>query len=225
LDSVFPPYRGMRDAQKWAILLALAYSQAVPLGVTALSAWIRARVRSGPSRDWLEAAIPGLALALSLYYGNGLLFGLHDQIRPSAYPAGWYQVEQVLIADPDPGRAVFLPWHRYLALSFVQNRNPVVTSPAPTFFSVPVVVSDDPEIPGFPQPPSNPDTVTISALIAAEGDKQWSPALAARDIKYVILVREVDWAHYSYLDQQVGLERIIDNDSILLYRNALWHKR
>jgi len=41
LDRVFPPYRGMRDAGKWAALLAVVYAQVVPLGLVA-------------TRDWLE---------------------------------------------------------------------------------------------------------------------------------------------------------------------------
>src|SRR6202022_4385789 len=41
LDTTVPPYRGMRDAGKWAALIALAYAQLVPIGAVALVSWLR----------------------------------------------------------------------------------------------------------------------------------------------------------------------------------------
>ena len=45
--------------------------------------------------------------------------------------------------------------------------------------------------------------------------------LAARNVKYVLLAREVDWSSYGYLDSQPGLVRVGDYGSIVLYRNSL----
>src|ERR1700730_10370485 len=158
LDAVFPPYRGMRDAGKWAALLALVYAQLIPLGAIVLLRWVE-----GMKREFAGALATGLLLALPLYYGNGLLFGIHGEVQPSAYPVGWYQADQVLAADPHPGRSLFLPWHLYLALGFVHNTNNVVASPASSFFTVPTVVSQDPEN-GLP-PPSNPDQSRNDVLV------------------------------------------------------------
>ena len=36
----------------------------------------------------LVAVAIGLLLAVPLYNGNGLLFGMHGEIKPSEYPAG-----------------------------------------------------------------------------------------------------------------------------------------
>src|SRR5260370_18627591 len=91
---------------------------------------------------------------------------MHGELRPAQYPAGWYQADRLLLADPHPGRAVFLPWHLYLALSFVDNTNKVVASPAPSFFSIPVVISPNPEIPGIAAP-GDPDQVAVSGLVTA----------------------------------------------------------
>jgi hypothetical protein len=221
LDRVFPPYRGMRDSGKWAAILALVYTQLVPLGVIALRAEVKTRVESGRLRDLAQALVIGLALALPLYYGNGLLFGMHGQLRPSQYPAGWYQADHLLAADPQPGRAVFLPWHQYLALSFVNNSNNVVASPAPSFFSIPVVISPNAEIPGIAAP-GNPDQVAVSGLVIAANAGDWAPILARHNIKYVLLAREVDWRAYSYLSRERGLELVADYGSIVVYRDLLW---
>src|SRR5207249_1161314 len=114
VDAVFPFYRGMRDSSKWAAILALAYSQFMPIGSEAVIDWCRRAVRPGLSRELAVAAGIGLVLTTPLYYGNGLLYGMHGQIQPSPYPAGWYAADRALEGDPNPGRSVFLPWHGYL---------------------------------------------------------------------------------------------------------------
>jgi hypothetical protein len=220
LDANVSPYRGMRDAGKWAALLALVYSQLVPLGVVALTGWVY-RVATTDRRGLAEGAIVAIGLSLPLYYGNGLLFGMHGQILPSAYPSGWYAADRVLAADHGGGRAVFLPWHQYLSLSFVKNANRVIAAPAPYFFSIPVVTSSNPEYPPISHP-EDADQLTLSALVAAGGQADWAPQLADRNIEYVLLAREVDWLRYSYLSQQPGLDLVGDYGPILLYRNTLW---
>jgi hypothetical protein len=221
LNHVFPPYRGMRDAAKWAAILALVYAQLVPLGVTFLLTWVNNRLRTGTVREFSVAVVTGLALALPLYYGNGLLFGMHGQVRPSPYPAGWYEVDRIVAADPHPGRVLFLPWHLYLSLSFVRNVNSVVANPAPHFFSVPVVTNQNAEIIGLP-PPDDPEQVALAHLVAQGATIDWASPLAARDIKYVILAREVDWRAYRYLEYQPDLVQVGEYGSLVLYRNRLW---
>jgi hypothetical protein len=219
LDSVFPPYRGMRDSGKWAALLAVVYAQLIPLGVIAASGWLR-RLRHDSPREFAVALFAGLAIALPLYYGNGLLFGIHMEVRPSQYPAGWYAADQVLLSDPNHQRALFLPWHQYLRFTFIQNVNSVVASPAPSFFSIPTVVSDDPEI--FPVPPAT-DAVhhAVFRLVGAQAGGGWARVLAAYNIKYVLVAREVDWRRYRYLDAQPNLVRVADYGSIVVYRDEL----
>ena len=220
LDAHLPFYRGMRDAGKWAALLALVYSQLIGLGAARILDWIRERKVGGASWQWVNSTAIGLLLAFPLYFGNGLLYGMHGEIRPSQYPQGWYAADRVLIADRHPGRTLFLPWHEYMSLSFVRNQNSVVASPAPSFFTAPVLVSADPEVPGVP-PPADPDQVAIARLVAAGSHSNWAEVLAARNVKYVLLAREADWNFYNYLNSQSGLLRIGDYGSIVVYRNSL----
>jgi hypothetical protein len=220
LDQNFPVYRGMRDAGKWAAMLALVYSQLTALGVAAILGWIRGRGRSATSHQWIEGAAIGLFIALPMYYGNGLLFGMHGEIKPSQYPPGWYTTDRALASDSHPARALFLPWHEYLHLSFVRNQNAIVASPASTFFSIPILASSNPEVPGTAAP-NDPEQVAITNLVKAGADGQWATVLAKLDVKYIVLAREVDWASFGYLAQQPGLVEIGDYGSIVLYRNSL----
>jgi hypothetical protein len=220
LDTHLAPYRGMRDAGKWAVVLAVVYSQLGALGAAAVFERIT-RWRPGSTRsEWVAGILVAALLSLPLYYGNGLLFGAHGEIKSSQYPAGWYAADRVLAADSSPDRTLFLPWHEYMRYSFIQNQNAVVVSPAPTFFSVPIIVSANPEVPGITAP-NTADQAAVSNLVLA-GDKDlWAEALAARGIKYVLLAHELDWGSYQYLDNQPGLVKVGDYGSISLYRNTL----
>jgi hypothetical protein len=222
LDVVFPAYRGLRDPSKWAAVLALLYSQAIPVGYVVVANWLKTNLGDRRRVETSTAVLVAVVIALPLYYGNGLLYSLHGQVKTSFYPAGWYMADQVLTADPHPGRAIFLPWHGYMGLSFVRNANRVVACPAPTFFSVPVVASQDLEVPGIPAPLDEPDQAFVASLVAAQGQGNWALELAAHDFKYVLLAREADWTGYEYLHHVDGLVLVGDYQSILLYRNVLW---
>jgi len=217
LDAVFPPYRGMRDSGKWAAILAVVYAQLVPLGFIAIRDGLMYSLENRTLRDLGRTIVASIALALPLYYGNGLLFGMHGEIKPSEYPSGWYAADRAMLSDPQHDRALFLPWHGYLRLSFVHNVNSVIANPAPGFFSIPVVVSGDPEVTGIP-PPGSEDQRAVQALVNAGGTGDWGRILASRNIRYVVLAKELDWESFQYLEQQAGLKRVADYGSVVLYR-------
>jgi hypothetical protein len=219
LDSTFTVYRGMRDAGKWAALFALVYSQLFGIGTAAILDWVRKLELPAVRLEWVTAGAIGLLLAVPLYYGNGLLFGMHGEIKPSEYPAGWYAADRVLAADPHPGRTLFLPWHEYMAYDFIQNQNRIVLSPAVTFFSAPILSSANPEFAG--SAPTDPEQESIAQLVAAGATAAWAAELARHGVKYVLVVREVDWQTYDFLAHQPNLNLVHDYQSILLYRNSL----
>jgi hypothetical protein len=171
-------------------------------------------------RELVGNVAAGLLLAVPLYYGNGLLFGAHGEIKPSPYPTGWYTADRVLAADPNPGRTLFLPWHEYMGFSFIRNQNKIVAPPGPSFFSVPLVVSANPEVHGIPAP-RDPEQVAITNLVLASGEGPWAKVLAEQHIKYILLAKELDWDSYQYLGGLPGLVKIADYGSVVLYRNSL----
>jgi hypothetical protein len=211
----------MRDAGKWAALLALVYSQLGALGAAAILEWLGKKAPREIRSEWVVSGAVAVLLALPLYYGNGLLYGAHGQIKPSQYPAGWYAADRVLASDSHPGRTLFLPWHEYLGFSFIRNQNKVVAPPGPAFFSVPLLVSLDPEVAGV-GPPATPDQIALYDLVREGSNGSWAQVLAAHKIKYVLLAREVDWGSYNYLNDQPGLTLVKDFNSIVLYRNNLY---
>jgi hypothetical protein len=104
-----------------------------------------------------------------------------------------------------------------MAYTFIKNQNKVVASPAPTFFSVPVLVSANPEVSGV-IPPTDHDQVAVAKLVHSGAQGQWAAELKTLDVRYVLLVREVDWESYRYLDSQTQLIKVGDFASIVVYR-------
>jgi hypothetical protein len=220
IDGHVVVYRGLRDAGKWGALLALVYSQLLGLGLAALLPWIRARLKTADAREWATGIATAVLLVMPLYYGNGLLFGAHGEIRPSQYPAGWYAADRMLLSDPNHGRALFLPWHDYMRYSFIKNQNSIVASPAPSFFSVPVLTSQDPEVPGI-APPATPDQEAVRGLIAEGSNGDWAGTLATLGVRYVLVDKDLDWQTYRYLDSQRSLTKVADLASIVVYRDEV----
>ena len=221
LDSHLTIYRGMRDAGKWAAMLALIYSQLASIGAEAVVTRLRLSIRPQLRAKWVAAMLSAVVLAAPLYYGNGLLFGMHGEIKPSSYPAGWYAADTALSSDPRPGLTLFLPWHEYMTFSFVRNQNSVIAPPAPTFFSVPILRSMNPEVPGVATPPTR-DQASVDELVASAGGARWAPDLASLGVKYVLLAHELDWDSYRYLDSQPSMVKVRDFGTITLYRNLLF---
>jgi hypothetical protein len=217
LNAHVPIYKGMRDAGKWAALLALVYSQLAALGAMALLDWIRKRSDRRIRSEWVMNAVAGLLLAVPLYYGNGLLYGAHGEIKPSHYPAGWYAADRELLSDANPGRTLFLPWHEYMRYSFIHNQNPIVASPAPNFFSVPVLASGNPEVPGI-VPPASAEQVAVTGLVQEGSKGRWAEVLGSLNVRYILVAKEFDWQSYGYLDTQMGLTRVGDYGQIVLFR-------
>ncbi|TME54137.1 MAG: hypothetical protein E6I60_08130 [Chloroflexi bacterium] len=220
LDSHLTIYRGMRDAGKWAAMLALIYSQLASMGAEAMATRLRVLKRPRLPTEWVAAVLSAVVLAVPLYYGNGLLFGMHGEIKPSSYPSGWYAADAALSSDPRPGRTLFLPWHEYMSYSFVRNQNSVVAPPAPMFFSVPILRSMNPEVPGVEGPVTR-DQATVDGLVAAGANAQWAPDLASLGVKYVLLAHELDWGSFKYLDSQTSMVKVRDFGPITMYRNLL----
>jgi hypothetical protein len=193
------------------------YSQLFAFGIAALVDRARNLPKAIGRSDWLVASAGGVLLALAVYYGNGLLFGAHGEIKTSEYPDGWYAADRALAAERHAGITLFLPWHEYMSYSFVKNQNNVIASPAPTFFSVPILSSADPEIPGV-APPRDSDQAAIRQLIQAGRDGSWQSVLTKLGVDHILVAHEVDWQGYDYLNATPGIALIGRYGSIDLYR-------
>jgi hypothetical protein len=61
-------------------------------------------------------------------------------------------------------------------------------------------------------------------LQTTQGQQNLGQQLAAHNIKYVILAKDVDYRHYDFLQRQTDLRIIADYPDITLYKNTAWRK-
>ncbi|MDQ6885532.1 MAG: hypothetical protein M3077_15055, partial [Candidatus Dormibacteraeota bacterium] len=61
-----------------------------------------------------------------------------------------------------------------------------------------------------------------SNLVSDGATADWAGELARRNIKYVVVAREVDWSRYTFLASQPGFAQVADYGSIVIYRNLSW---
>ncbi|HET8627159.1 MAG TPA: hypothetical protein VFL91_07060, partial [Thermomicrobiales bacterium] len=149
-----PGFRALRESGKWTSLLPLLYAAAF--------ARLPGLAARAPRRPRPVPVAAGAALALALFvvaYSPSLWWGLGGQWRPVAYPPAYARAEALTRADPRPGLILPLPWDRYVAPAFGSG---VVLNPARDFFTRPVLLTDDPGLPGVPS--SDPRRPAIDRL-------------------------------------------------------------
>jgi hypothetical protein len=205
---------GYREPHKLVGLVALAYSVFLAFGIHAALAKARRRSETG----YAIATVAFLMLPLLLT--RTMLWGFDGQLKPRHYPADWFSINQRLEQDDSNSAVLFLPWHQYMSFRFAGR---IIANPAPAFFSKPTIVSADPELDGAVGSKSSPQQEAVQHILSAKR-QNFSEQLAAQNIKYIILAKELDYRKYTYLDSQSDLKPIKEYQTATLYLNQSWRK-
>lgn len=202
-----PGFAVMREPQKFAALLALAYAVGFGYGVDDLARRARGRGR--------RVAVGAVAVVLPVVYTPTLFLGLGGQVDVARYPPSWAAADRV-IGEGD-GRLLFLPWHQYLAFPFTGR---IVANPAANFFRREVVAGDNVELASVPTA-SNLRRSEYLEFLFAHGRElcAFGRLVAPLGVEYVALARTVDYAAYAWLGRQADLEPVLDRPEITVYRN------
>ena len=107
-------------------------------------------------------------------------------------------------------KSLFLPWHLYMGFNFTGR---IVSNPAGSFFSCPIMFSNNPEFGGIKAVGSDDHTV-VGEWVETNGEVA---DIKNINLKYIILTKDVDWENYGWLDELEYLETVKDLDSIKLY--------
>ena len=115
---------------------------------------------------------------------------------------------------------LFLPWHLYMDYSWLPNWDKRLINPAPQFFDKPVISGDNIEMSGIYSQSANPISKYLEFLLK-NGNKinNFGELLAPLNVKYVMLVNEVDYKAYDFLYQQEDLTVELEKPGITLFRN------
>lgn len=202
---------GFRDSQKFVGLLVLAYACLGALGVNSLLSHFKRN-----NRKILSISIVAIALATPIAY-NFTQFGFWGQLQPTDYPADWYRANEILNADNQNFNVLFLPWHAYMDFKFVPNQDKRIANPAPSFFDKPIISGQNLEVPGIYTQSTNPGQRYVESILSSGSIS--GENLRLLNVKYVMLVKEVDYAWYLEMLDNSDLEPIFDSENLVLYKN------
>jgi hypothetical protein len=208
-----------REPQKLVAIVALALAVWGAVGLQrAFDA--AERRRWWPRTRFARPLIAALMMAVALAYAYPILWGLWGQVSLSRYPDGWTVVERVM-NETGPGRVLVLPWHLYGVWSFTDGR--IVANPAPSFFDREVLSADEA---GFLEvPPQSPDPFSpyIESILEHRGEiRAFGHLVAPLDVRYIALLREIDWNGYGFLGHQKDLGELYRDERIMLLENRAW---
>ena len=204
-----PGFEVMREPQKFAALLALAYAVLFGLGAEALVAGARGRMSR---RAWAAAA-----LVLPIAATPTLFWGLGGRVEVSRYPASWAEADRIMGDGAE--RILFLPWHQYLSFPFTER---IVANPAPFAFRRDVIAGDNVELPGIPTASRSTRSAYLEFLFDQGSQLHaFGQLVAPHGVRFVVVAKTVDWEQYRWLDAQRDLEKVLDRAEIAVYRSTV----
>jgi hypothetical protein len=202
----------MREPQKFLVLSALAYAVFFGWGVERL-----ARSVASAKRATVAAGVAGVALPL--LYCPTIFWGLAGQVSPSTLPPSYHEVGSLM--GNGQGRALYLPWHLYMAYPFTDGR--VVANLGPTSFRRQVISGDNVQAGSVETQSTSPRSAYVARLLAEGRHLRGFGALVAPlGVKYVVLAKAVDWETYSWLGHQADLRLVHDSASLEAWANLAY---
>jgi hypothetical protein len=198
-----PGFVLMREPDKFAVLVALAYAYGFGHGIAWLSTWGRGKLA------W--AAPAALAIALPLAYAPNLLGGLGGQVKPSQVPASWSVASRIA----GQHTVLFLPWLEYFGTPFTGHR--VISNPAAAYFDGTVITSENPGS-GYAFAAEDPEHVFLDKLLGPPADPQrTSVALAGLGVTFIALAKVTGWQDYADVGREPGIRLVYSSASLDLY--------
>jgi hypothetical protein len=198
-----PGFVLMREPDKFAVLVALAYAYGFGWGI----AWLTNRSRQKAAK----IAPVALAIVVPLAYTPNLLGGLGGQVRASEIPPSWSVASRLA----GPGTVLFLPWHEYFPTPFTGQR--VIANPAAYYFAGTVLTSQNPGL-GYAFAAEDPEHVFLDNVLGPPVDRQRARvALADLGVRFVALAKVADWRDFSQVARVPGIRLVYSSPSLDLF--------
>ena len=221
-----PFFKGFRDSHKFVALLVLGYAYLGAFGVrnvqVAAGRWPeRLRGLFGASaRRFLGTTLLLLPLLVPLAY-TIRTFDFSGQVNPTSYPAGWEAVKEAIASDSQRDNVLVLPWHQYLDIPWLPQPQQRVSNPAKLFFPGPVIAGDNIESPGIYSESTDSVSGYIEFLLTnRDSITNFGELLAPINVRYVVLLHEVEFEQFGFLHNQDDLEMALTTGEATLFRNT-----
>jgi hypothetical protein len=227
LIGVWPGFAVLRDAQQFVAPLALVQA----LGLAALVGSVRAENSEQNERPVIvlrhaqlvedrgttgvadetrrshAAALMGAAVPVLLL--PGMLFGGLGRLASVSYPADFARARTLMVADPEPGDVLLLPWHAYRSYPWNGGRGSL--DPLVRYLPRPVVFNDAVRIGARTVAAEDPRARALTPLVTS-GEALTEP-LRRAGFRYVAIDAETE----GFRDRFPGLAPVIDGPDLALY--------
>jgi len=216
LFNTIPFFSGMREPQKFLATLTLAYATLGGVGAGDISDKLRQHLKTKHLK-YIAIVASALILAVPLTYSYNQLFGFTGQIKTLNYPEEWYEAKTLLDSDRGDYKILILPWHLYMYQSWIGR---IAANPAPAFFTKPSISGENMEWGGIETQSRKPTQHYIQHILNHRSEvKNLGALLKPLNVKYIVLLKEVDYSEYTFLDNQRDLKPILENTKLKLYLN------
>lgn len=224
LYDKLPILRGFREPQKLVGIIMFCYAFWGSIGLASLLA----KVKKGS----MFYVLCSMFFILPFIYAPTIFAGFWGQLKPVFYPDSWQKVNQILKTDKDDFLTLFFPWNQYMRFNFTNNM--VVANPAPYYFEKPILSSQNYETSYLYTHDIRAEAMHIEGLLSIEkegvnllGDNvwekpAWGKSLSPINVKYIILSKDEDWKKYDFLNRTPDLEKILDENDLILYKNKMY---
>jgi hypothetical protein len=198
-----PGFVMMREPDKFAVLIALAYAYGFGWGID----WLTTR-SSGRGAQIGAIALAGV---LPLTYTPSLLGGLGGQVKASTVPSSWSVAERLV----GPDTVLFLPWREYFPTPFTDQR--MIANPADQYFGGTVLMSQNPGS-GYAFTAEDPEHVFLDKVIGPPVDPQTTrAALAGLGIRFVVMAKVADWRDFADVVDVPGIRLVYSSPTLDLF--------
>ncbi|VVB89730.1 Uncharacterised protein [uncultured archaeon] len=161
-----------------------------------------------------------ISLITPLIYSFTFFNGFAGQIKPTDYPADWYETNNFLNEDKQDFKVLFFPWHQYMSFSWIKNRDKTIANPARHFFDKETISGTNVEFGKIYRQDNSPDQLYIDSLLNERNNiTDFGELISILNIKYIILTKESDYKKYFFLFNQTDLELVKETGTLYVFKN------
>lgn len=207
LYRYIPFYIGLREPQKWVVVLVFIYSYFGGWGVKYLLCVAKIR-------KWRkELAI--FCVISPIIFSFSMIRGIHEHVVPHNFPVEWQLAKDHIEANQADGKILFFPWHSYLRLDFAGKN---VINPAKAYFGRKIISGNNVEFGKVHSNFSDKQTQFIEGYVFREKNAEdFSEEMISLGISEIILAKTEDWQKYFWLETAFGVKKVLENDKLNVY--------
>lgn len=207
-----PLYIGLREPQKWVVILVFVYAY---LGSWGIKYLLEIKQLKNCRRE-----IGIFCVLLPVIFSYSIVQGMHKHFTPHEFPLEWQAAKIYLKENSNGSKILFLPWHSYLEFDFAGKN---IVNPAEPYFGKNIIWGNNTEFGSVYSHSSDPQTLTIEKYVIRKDNPETKISyenfvrdMRSLEITKVILLKAEDWRDYAWLDS-INIQKVLENNKLIIY--------